>query len=206
MKTQFKNLKAHLSFSLIAVAMIAPACAQMDTAASAPTPHKNGKQTSDMKEEADKSNEKSGMKSSLTNSDKQFVMKAAMGGMLEVKVGKLAQEKGSSSEVKEYGAMMVKDHTKANAELMTLASSKGLTIPSALDAKHENKYEGMTKLSGDDFDKTYLKDMIADHEQTVSLFEAEAKKGDDADLKSFATKTLPTHLAHLEHVRGLKAK
>lgn len=194
MKNQLKNLKTHLSCSLIAAAMIAPVCAQMDTT-TMPASDKNGM-----------ANEKGNMKALLSNDDKQFLMKAGMGGMLEVKVSKLAQEKGTSAEVKELAEMMVKDHSKANAELMTLASSKGVTLPTDLDAKHASKYDGMTKMSGADFDKNYVKDMLADHEKTIALFEGEAKKGDDAEVKAFAAKTLPTLNAHLEHVRKLSGK
>jgi putative membrane protein len=130
--------------------------------------------------------------------DKAFATKAAIGGLAEVQMGQLAQQKGSSDQVKQFGSRMVDDHTKANDELKQIASSKGITLPADLDAKHKSKMDKMQKLSGAQFDKAYMDDMVADHKEDVADFRKEAKSGKDSDIKGFAAKTLPTLEDHLK--------
>ena len=113
-------------------------------------------------------------------------------------MGKLAQQKAASEQVKQFGSRMVTDHSKANDELKQLASSKSLTLPGDLDAKHKAKLAKMQKLSGAAFDRAYMDDMLADHKQDVAEFQKEASSGRDSDLKSFAAKTLPTLQEHLK--------
>lgn len=143
--------------------------------------------------------------SSLAAADKAFAEKAAIGGMAEVAMGKMAQEKGSSDAVKQFGSRMVTDHSKANDELKQVASTKGMTLPSDLDAKHKAKMDKMQKLSGAQFDKAYMDDMLADHKQDVADFKKEAGSGKDSDLKAFAAKTLPTLEDHLKMAQSTHA-
>jgi putative membrane protein len=131
--------------------------------------------------------------------DAKFATEAAVGGLYEVQAGELAQKKGSAS--KQLGAEMIKDHSKANEELKQLASSKGITLPTTLDAKHAGKIEKLSKLEGAEFDKAYLDEMQKDHKKDISLFEDASKNATDPDLKAFATKTLPVLRKHLEHVQ-----
>jgi putative membrane protein len=130
--------------------------------------------------------------------DKAFAQKAAIGGMAEVELGKLAQQKASSDQVKQFGARMVDDHSKANDELKQVASAKGLTLPSDLDAKHKSTMAKLQKLSGAQFDRAYMDDMVADHKEDVADFKKQASSGRDSDLKGFAAKTLPTLEDHLK--------
>ena len=136
--------------------------------------------------------------SAVPAADKAFAQKAAIGGMAEVEMGKLAQQKAASDQVKQFGSRMVADHGKANDELKQIASSKGLTLPSDLDAKHKSKMAKMQKLSGAAFDRAYMDDMLADHKHDVADFQKEASSGRDSDLKGFASKTLPTLQDHLK--------
>src|SRR3712207_6180618 len=85
------------------------------------------------------------------SADMKFAMAAAMGGMEEVEMGRLAAEKGASDEVRQFGQRMVDDHSKANQELMQIASSKGMTLPAALDAKHQADMQKVSALSGEAF-------------------------------------------------------
>jgi putative membrane protein len=135
--------------------------------------------------------------------DKKFVKDAALGGMTEVELGKLASQKASSDEVKQFGTKMVDDHTKANSELKEVASKSSIEVPDALDSKHQSRIDKLAKLSGADFDKAYVKDQVKDHEQTVSEFQKEAQNGADANVRQFASKTLPTLQEHTEMVKGL---
>jgi putative membrane protein len=139
----------------------------------------------------------------LGSVDRKFVMEAAMGGMAEVELGRLAAERGSSDAVKQFGQRMVDDHSRANSELMQLASGKGITLPTALDAKHQALVTRMSRLSGAEFDRAYAREMVKDHQKTVALFQREATRGADADLKAFAQTTLPTLQEHLRMARSL---
>lgn len=129
--------------------------------------------------------------------DRAFYLKAAAGGMAEVEAGKLAQEKGSTEAVKNFGAKMVEDHTAANEKLMALAQSKKIKLPKELDAKHKAMQKKLSAQSGAAFDKAYIKAQIADHEATIALFEREIASGKDAEAKAFASETLPVVKAHL---------
>jgi putative membrane protein len=130
--------------------------------------------------------------------DSSFVTKAAQGGMAEVKLGNLARDKAESPDVKKFGETMVADHTRANDELKHLAASKGITLPTGIDSKDQATYDRLSKLSGAAFDKAYMRDMVADHKTDISEFKREADRGADADLKAFASKTLPTLEHHLQ--------
>ena len=139
----------------------------------------------------------------LSSGDRKFAMAAAMGGMAEVELGRVAAERGSSDAVKQFGQRMVDDHSRANSELMQWASGKGLALPTALDAKHQALMTKMSALSGAAFDRAYAKEMVNDHNKDVALFQREASRGSDSDLKAFAQKTLPTLQEHLSMARAL---
>lgn len=131
--------------------------------------------------------------------DAKFAVEAANGGMAEVMLGKLAQDKGSG-KVKDFGAMMVMDHSKANDELMTLAKSKNITLPSVVSADEQKHFNELNKKSGADFDKAYTKLMIDDHKNDIKVFDDAGKNLKDPDLKAFANKTLPTLKMHLASI------
>ena len=146
--------------------------------------------------------EQAGM-ANMSAQDRDFLMDAAIGGLEEVELGHWAAQKGTSEAVKQFGQRMVDDHGKANAELATLASSKGITLPTTLDEKHQKDVSKITKLSGAEFDRAYSKMMLSDHKKDVAAFEKQSQKGADADLKAFATKTLPTLQEHLQMATAL---
>jgi putative membrane protein len=135
--------------------------------------------------------------SSLAAADQHFVHDAAIGGMEEVELGKIAQQKGSTDQVKQFGARMVQDHTKANDELKQLAASKGVQTPDSLDKHHQQVVDKMNKLTGADFDKAYMKEMVSDHKKDISDFKKASQKVKDSDIRGFASKTLPTLQEHL---------
>ena len=146
--------------------------------------------------------EKTGM-ANMAAQDKNFLMDAAMGGMLEVELGRLATQQGMDDAVKQFGQRMVDDHGKANQELMSLAQSKGITLPTEIDEKHKKDMTKLSALKGADFDREYTKMMVSDHRKDVSEFEKQSTRGMDADLKAFATKTLPTLQEHLKMAEAL---
>ena len=136
--------------------------------------------------------------SKLSSGDSDFIKEAAQGGMMEVQLGKAAQDKASNEKVKEFGKRMEQDHSKANDELKNIASDKGVQLSSDLDKKHKSKMDKLTKLSGAEFDRQYMRDMVSDHKDDIKKFQNEADKGKDADLKKFASQTLPTLKEHLQ--------
>lgn len=135
--------------------------------------------------------------------DKKFAKEAAIGGMAEVELGKLAQQKASSDAVKQFGQKMVDDHSKANEELKAAATKDGIELPTELDKKHQKMIDKLGKLSGAEFDKAYVKAMLKDHKKDVSEFQDEANKGTMSGIKEFAQKTLPTLEQHLDTVKDL---
>jgi putative membrane protein len=139
----------------------------------------------------------------LSSRDREFVMDAAMSGMMEVELGRIASQRGSTDGVKQFGQRMVDDHSKANTELATIVSSKGITVPTALDEKHQTHVTKLGGMSGAEFDRAYMKMMVNEHERDVDKFEKESTRGTDADLKAFATKTLPTLQEHLQMAKTL---
>ncbi|KIA96385.1 membrane protein [Pedobacter kyungheensis] len=133
----------------------------------------------------------------VDEADAKFTTQAAVGGMAEVELGKMALEKSSNAKVKEFATMMVKDHGMANTELMAIAKQKNITLPSTVDEEHKQKMDDLSKKTGADFDKAYVDAMVNGHKSTLKLMEDESKDGKDADLKSFATKTAPIVQSHL---------
>ena len=133
----------------------------------------------------------------LATADSMFVRKAAEGGMAEVKLGQLAKEKGSNQAVKNFGDRMVRDHSKANDELKDVASKKGVTLRDSMNASNKALYDRLSRLSGDAFDKAYMRAMIQDHQEDVSEFRRESQGATDPDVRQFASKTLPTLEEHL---------
>ena len=132
--------------------------------------------------------------------DNDFAVKAANGGMLEMEVARLAREKARNTEVKEFAAMLMSDHQKANDELKALAGRKNITLPGRLGNDEQKHVDELAKLSGMEFDKKFVDLMVEDHEKDVKLFQEAADDADDADLKAFAAKTLPTLQKHLERI------
>jgi putative membrane protein len=136
--------------------------------------------------------------------DKKFLQDAALGGLTEVALGKLAIEKGSSDAVKQFGQKMIDDHTKSNDELKQLATAGSVNVPDALDSKHQSRVDKLAKLSGADFDKAYIKDQLKYHQQNVKEFQQEEQYGSVVEVKSLASKALPTMQQHLELAKDLK--
>jgi len=147
-----------------------------------------------------------GAKRMLSSPDIAFALKAAQGGLSEVQLGKLAAEKAASPDVKAFGQHMVDDHTRANEQLKSVAQEEAMTLPADVNYKQQAMYDQLSKLSGAEFDKAYVKGMVSDHRDDVTDFKKESKDGQDERLKSFASQTLPVLQQHLEMIKGIKAK
>jgi putative membrane protein len=132
--------------------------------------------------------------SSLSAKDKMFMKKAAKGGMMEVALGKLAEQNGQSDDVKSFGKRMVADHGKANDELKSIASKKGVQLPSK---EHTGKWTS---------DKAYIDMMVKDHEKDLAEFKEEASTGSDPDVKKFADDTSKVIQEHLDLAKETQGK
>jgi len=136
-----------------------------------------------------------------TAREKMFIKKGAMGGMTEVALGKVAAQNGGSQEVKDFGNQMVTDHSKINDNLKDVAGKAGVEVPDSLDPMHQAVVDKMSKLSGADFDKAYVKAMVKDHEKDVAEFERAKASVKNEDLKKFIDDSLPTMKDHLDKIK-----
>jgi putative membrane protein len=139
------------------------------------------------------------------NPDMSFYKSAAEGGMAEVELGKLTQDKSPTQDVKDFGAMMIKDHSAANDRLRAIAESKNIKLPTSPSVVQMASKTKLEVLKGTSFDKSYIKGMIKDHEEDIKEFEKEASTGQDADAKAYATATLPTLKTHLKKIQAIAA-
>jgi putative membrane protein len=138
--------------------------------------------------------------------DRNFVHAAAIGGMSEVELGRLAERESQNSAVREFGQRMVNDHSKANDQLKELAAAAGIPLPNAPDAEHRIMREQLDKVHGVAFDRTYIQGQIIDHQQMVQLLEYEIGSGQDGQLKDFASQLLPIVMQHLELAQNIDAR
>lgn len=134
-----------------------------------------------------------------------FVKRAAQDGMTEVKLAELAQQKSQSDAVKSFALRMQQDHSQASSELQSIASSKNISVPPSLDARHQKLVDQLSGKSGAAFDKAYAKAMVKAHEQAVALFKR-AQSSKDPSISSFAAKTLPTLQEHQQLANQLDSQ
>lgn len=128
--------------------------------------------------------------------DRDFVQKAATGGLAEVKMSKLALDRSQSPQVKEFAQKMIQDHSKANDELKQIARKQNIRVPAELTPEQKMTYDKLKQLSGNDFDRMYMEVMARDHQAAVDAFTQQADEGTNPALKQFASQTLPTLKQH----------
>ena len=135
--------------------------------------------------------------------DKSFYKNLAEGGLAEVSDGTLAGEKATDPKLKDFGAIMVKDHSAANDKLSALAGTKGITLPTTASVSEMAGHEKLKLLSGDTFDKSYIKGQISAHRSTIRLLRKEIASGQDSDAQAFAKSVLPTVQGHLKAIDAI---
>lgn len=143
-------------------------------------------------------------KGTLSETDRKFIQEAALGGLMEAELGKVALRKSSNDRVREMAQHIVDDHTRANERLQALAQAKGAETPDQLDAKHQKQVDKLQKLSADRFDREYVALMVSDHKEDIKAFRTAEAHAGDADLKRFAAGTLPTLEQHLRMAESAK--
>jgi putative membrane protein len=142
-----------------------------------------------------------------SKADQRMMKDIAQANIAEIETGKLAQEKASKDEVKQFGKTMVDDHTKALSELQEIASKKGVELPTEPDAKHKATATALKALNGENFDKQYMSMAgLSDHKKTHEMLQKVQRNATDPDLKAYAAKTLPVVHGHLTTAQGITGK
>lgn len=142
-------------------------------------------------------------KVALSAADQTFIEEAAMGSLLEVQMGQLAEDNAGSDEVRKFARRMVAEHGKANSRLAHVAAPLGVTLPNELDPRQRNQFARMQRLRGQEFDRAYISEVVEAHEKDVARFRKQADRGDNADLRQFASITLPTLQGHLSLAKDI---
>lgn len=142
----------------------------------------------------------------LATADRDFLLQAAEGGRMEVELARGAAQKAASLEVKQFAQQLLDDHAKTNQEIKQLAEKKGVIVDASSSRATPHLQERLSKLSGDQFDRVYIQEMMAEHQKDAAAFENAAKTAKDADIRAFAAKTLQTIRQHLEKVGALHRK
>lgn len=140
---------------------------------------------------------------SLNSNEADFMVEAANGGMTDVKLGELAQKSAHNQRVKDFAGMMVMDHSAAGNQLKSLASSKNITLPDSLSESSQEDLQDLSKTTGNDFDKAYMKMMLDDHQKDVKDFQDELNDVKNSDLHKWVSNTLPVLQKHLDSARAI---
>jgi putative membrane protein len=135
--------------------------------------------------------------------DATFYKKAAEGGIFEVDTGNQAAKSSNNQQIKDFGSMLVTDHTAANEKLKGIAASKNISLPTTASVGQMGQKAKLDVLTGDTYDKSFIKTQVKAHEETIALFKKEIATGQDADAKAFASATLPTLRKHLKEARSI---
>jgi putative membrane protein len=149
-------------------------------------------------------NGSSGMNKKASKAEQHFLTEAMQGDMAEVQLGKLAQQKGQSEDVKQFGQMLEQDHSQHLQQAQQEAQQLGVTAPQQLDAKHKATYERMSKLTGAQFDKQFTKHEVADHKKDIAEYQKQAKS--KGPLAQFAQQTVPVLQKHLQTAQAAEGK
>jgi len=139
-----------------------------------------------------------GLAGTLSPAGKSFIKDAASAGLVEVQLGQVASDKGSSQEVKDFGGLMVRDHGKANEELKALAALRNLKLPVQVERKHTLMIAKLSEFSGNSFDRKYLQAMVMHHSKNIARFKKAINRVKDQDLNAWAVSTLPLLQQHLQ--------
>jgi putative membrane protein len=142
----------------------------------------------------------------VSDQDREFVNKAATGNLAEIELGRVAAQRAARPSVRSFGERMVTDHGRSNAELTSLARSKGIEVPTALEPSQQAVRDRLSALSGNDFDRAYVSEMVRDHTEDIALFERAAEISTDPDLKAWAAQSLPMLREHLALARQVNSE
>lgn len=198
--------------SLIIGAIFLSACSGNSNSGSATTDSTSNAMNSDTNKMSSDTNKMVSSSSDTSkmamvgNDVKDFSKDAAQGGMMEVQLGNIAMQNGGAKEVKDFGKMMVDDHTKINDQLKDLAARKNVDLPASVSDKQQKDIDKLSKETGKKFDKDYVSMMVKDHKDDIDAFKKAQDKISDSDFKDFISGALPTLQKHLEAIESIKKK
>lgn len=141
----------------------------------------------------------------LDAADRKFASDAAVAGLAEIELANLAKQKAKTDPIREYAEHLLSEHQQANEKLRAIAAQKNITLPSDITANHKAMRDKLAALDGPEFEKAYIEAMVKDHRKAVSDFQAQAKRSQDTELKTFASETEPKLRQHLEQAQRLQA-
>jgi len=142
----------------------------------------------------------------VSDQDREFVRKAATGGLAEVEFGRIATQRAARLSVRTFGERMMTDHGRGNTELVSLARAKGIDVPTTLEPSQLAMRDRLSGLGGADFDRAYMSEMVRDHTEDIALFERAAEISTDPDLKAWAERSLPMLRDHLALARQVNSE
>lgn len=164
-----------------------------------------GSMPSDQQQMQQQQGEMGKTKAAVPTKDRTFIQKAAEENMAAIQLGKLAADRASSDQVRSFGNMMAQDHTQALDKLKKIASDKDVQVPSKLSSTDKREYDRLKKLSGDKFDREFIKTAKRDHQKTLSTFQKASTEVKTPELKDYASSTLPGIKKHSDELNQLKA-
>jgi putative membrane protein len=197
-------MKNILLAALLLAGLALAGCSQNRANPKGDNDNQNAAATSDQNNNT--ADQKGGASDKLASSDEGFAQKAATGGQAEVELGNLAMQKASSDQVKQFAQRMVTDHGQANQQLEQIASSKSLDLPKMLPTEAQEEHDKLSKMSGAQFDKEYMRFMVKDHQKDIAEFQKAMSDVQDNDLKQFISQTLPTMQEHLKMAQQMAGK
>jgi putative membrane protein len=200
--------KLSLAF-LITAAIIFSACngnSNTSTSTDSTTNSMSSTDTTTNMSSTDTTNNSANAMSTVDDNAKNFAKEAAEGGMMEVQLGNIAEKNAASQSVKDFGKMMVDDHTKINDNMKDLAAKKNVTLPTTVSSGQQKDIDKLSKKNGNDFDKDYVSMMINDHKKDIAEFKKSGDKITDPDFKDFVIKTLPILQKHLDSIQAIKKR
>jgi putative membrane protein len=140
---------------------------------------------------------------SLVKGDQDFLMSVADGGMTEIQASQAAQNKTVNPRVRDFAAMMVRDHSRWGDQLKTLAQARNVSLPAAVSSRHQAAIDALQKYQGAAFDKHYIDMMVHDHEGAVHDFETVGSAVRDTALARFVREKLPLIRMHLDSAKAI---
>ncbi len=183
-------MRLHTTHALLGVLAAVAAMATLNASAQSSTTQSSARQSS----------------GTQSADDSKFLQEAIRGNLAEVKMGELAKGRAQSKDVRDYGQMLVDDHSKANEKAMAVAKSMHFTSPTEPSAKQKQKYDAMAKLSGSQFDSMFMNHMVQDHQEDIAKYTEQAQSGDSSKVTDYAKATLPTLRTHLSKAQAIESK
>ena len=169
----------------------------------------SGNDTVNTADSANRANQDSALNNNqvvIDENSSSFLTKVANAGMAEAEITSMARDKAVNQPVKDFAGMLYNDHSAVNAQVKSMAASKNVVLPDSISSEKRDQISDLNKKTGKNFDREFLSVMVKNHEASIDLFEKAMTEAKDADVRSFADKTLPTLRIHLDSARALQKK